>query len=213
METRICKVCGAEHPLTIEYWAKNTDSKDGFRQPCRACYREKRRRYYEANKEKLVAKSRNYYQENKSVLLETSTEYRRHHKDRAKYYRNRRRRERLDTDPVFYWTHRARCAVRRAVNANSGKNYTASPFLEELTGLSLLHLHNYLLQTYEDIYGYPWDGVEKAEVDHIVPLCTEKTIDGRQKLFHYTNLRLIKEADNKAKRASLDYKIGGNSKC
>lgn len=79
--------------------------------------------------------------------------------------------------------------------------------MEDLTGLSLLPLHNYLLQTFENTYGYAWDGIEKVEVDHIIPLCTENTIEGRQRLFHYENLRLIKAADNKAKRTSIDYEI------
>jgi hypothetical protein len=87
------------------------------------------------------------------------------------------------------------------------RDQRSSSFLEDLTGLSLLPLHNYLLQTFENTYGYAWDGIEKVEVDHIIPLCTENTIEGRQRLFHHENLRLIKAADNKAKRTSIDYEI------
>lgn len=56
--------------------------------------REKRRAYYQANKEKYRAYNRNYWEENKKELTQKDKEYRKankelcHEKDREKYLRN-----------------------------------------------------------------------------------------------------------------------------
>lgn len=158
-------------------------------------------------REEYLRKRHEYYMAHKEESRSYTNEYRRAHPRLVQDMFNRRRSERMKNDPVFAWTHKARCAVRRAAKCKGVRDQRSSSFLEDITGLPLLPLHNYLLQTFEDIYGYAWDGVEKVEVDHIIPLCTESTIEGRQRLFHYENLRLIKAADNKAKRTSLDYEI------
>jgi hypothetical protein len=79
--------------------------------------------------------------------------------------------------------------------------------VRSITGLSKNELRDHLLASFYDIYGCDWDFVEPTHIDHIVPLCTATTLEETQKLFHYTNLRLVKEADNRAKGTSLDYRI------
>lgn len=69
--------------------------------------------------------------------------------------------------------------------------------------------HKILFGTFKQTYGYEWDGVEPTHVDHIIPLCSESTLEGKKKLFEYHNLRLIKEEDNRQKGTSIDYCIGG----
>ena len=70
-------------------------------------------------------------------------------------------------------------------------------------------LYAYLLQTFEETYGYPWDLQEPVHIDHIVPLATATTKEEVEKLCYYTNLRLIKAEDNWKKNKRLDYQIGG----
>ena len=213
MLTKTCKTCGAEFPATNEYFNWQDKSIGRLRCECKECQSKRSKEARERAKEdpqkynEILQKRRNYYQRTKQERFAYSNSWRRAHRDRVQFYANRRKNERYKEDPVFKWTHTARCAVRRAAKCKGMRDQRSSSFLEDITGLPLLPLHNYLLQTFEDIYGYAWDGVEKVEVDHIIPLCTESTIEGRQRLFHYKNLRLIKAADNKAKRTSLDYEI------
>lgn len=213
MLTKTCKTCRAEFPATSEYFNWQDKSVGRLRCECKNCQSKRVKEARERAKEdqqkynEMLQKRREYYQRTKSERFATGNAWRRAHPDRVQFYFNRRRKERYEEDPVFKWTHTARCAVRRAAKCKGARDQRSSSFLEDLTGLPLLPLHNYLLQTFEDIYGYAWDGMEKVEVDHIIPLCTESTIEGRQRLFRHENLRLIKAADNKAKRTSLDYEI------
>ena len=213
MLTKTCKTCGAEFPATNEYFSWQDKSIGRLRCECKECQSKRSKEARERAKEdpqkyaEILQKRREYYRQTKSRRMEYTNNWRRANREKVKFYFNRRRKERFAEDPVFKWTHTARCAVRRAAKCKGARDQRSSSFLEDLTGLPLLPLHNYLLQTFEDTYGYAWDGVEKVEVDHIIPLCTESTIEGRQRLFRHENLRLIKAADNKAKRTSLDYEI------
>lgn len=213
MLTKTCKTCGAEFLATNEYFNWQDKSIGRLRCECKECQSKRSKEARERAKEdpqkynEILQKRRNYYQRTKQERFAYINSWRRAHRDRVQFYANRRKKERYEEDPVFKWTHTARCAVRRAAKCKGARDQRSSSFLEDLTGLPLLPLHNYLLQTFEDTYGYAWDGVEEVEVDHIIPLCTESTIEGRQRLFRHENLRLIKAADNKAKRTSLDYEI------
>ena len=213
MLLKTCKSCEGELPATNEYFNWQNKSVGRLRCECKECQSKRSKEARERAKEdpqkyaEILQKRREYYRQTKNERMEYTNNWRRSHRKRVQFYFNRRRKERFAEDPVFKWTHTARCAVRRAAKCKGARDQRSSSFLEDLTGLPLLPLHNYLLQTFEDTYGYAWDGVEKVEVDHIVPLCTESTIEGRQRLFRHENLRLIKAADNKAKRTSLDYEI------
>lgn len=214
IELKTCKICGKEYPATNQYFNWQSKPENRLRTVCRECQnRERRIKEAETRKNNPEAyqarldKQHDYYQRTKEERIQYTNEWRRKNPDKAQYYFNRRRKVRFAEDPVFKWTHTARCAVRRAAKCKGVGSNHSTPFLKELTGLPLLPLHNHLLKTFEEIYGYPWDRTESVEVDHIVPLCTESTIEGRQRLFHYTNLRLIKAEDNKAKGMKLDYAI------
>ena len=69
-----------------------------------------------------------------------------------------------------------------------------------VTGLAPTELWQYLLKTWEQEYGAPWNG-EKYNIDHIIPCCSASTVEGIDKLFHYTNLRLLTPEDNTKKKA------------
>ena len=121
----------------------------------------------------------------------------------------RRARERSKEDELWAYQNKLRRALRHCV-MSKGKNTVRNSCLTPIVGVPVRDLHYYLLDTFKQIYGYEWDGVEPTHVDHIVPLSTENTREGKERLFHYTNLRLIKETDNRAKGRKLDYEIRVN---
>ena len=213
METKVCKKCGEELPNTQEYFRKI--SKGYLSGTCKNCYNANRRERAAERKanepewyERELQKHRDYYAENKERLKPTMRAYNKAHPEMRQESFNRRRRVRMKEDPVFAWSCKARRAIRY-VAMNKGKyDNRSSQFIQDLTGMTTLQLHYYLLDTFKETYGYEWDGVEKTHIDHIIPLCTESTIEGKQKLYHYSNLRLIKECDNRAKGMSTDYQIG-----
>lgn len=80
----------------------------------------------------------------------------------------------------------------------------------ELTGKTSRELYEYLLKTFEETYGHPWDFQEPVHIDHITPLATATTPEEIERLCHYTNLRLIKAKDNWEKNKKTNYQINAD---
>ena len=217
MKTRVCEICQKEFPLTLDYF-QYSDKKDGtFRRVCKDCYNAKRREKNRKLKEECpeiyqrrLDSNKRYYQKNKERCNAYMREWYRNHPDKAQEYFNKGRRRKMKEDPVYAWSYKARQAIRSAVLCKGVYDNRSNKFIVELTGLTTLELRNYLRNTFKEIYGYEWDEIEKTHVDHIIPLCTESTIEGKQKLCHYTNLRLIRAKDNKAKGIRSDYVINAD---
>jgi len=197
VETRICKECGIEHPLTEEFFQATNEQKTTYRWVCRECYK----RYMKSYREQIKAENGDRLRKTR----ESKARWKKNNPEKAMAQIVRRTRERQHEDPNFKWLLWARRSVRYAV---TGYHKNASnKKLKDLTGLEREPLRDYLVKTFEEIYGYPWDGIESTHIDHIIPLCTESTLEGKKKLFHYSNMRLIREADNRAKGTSLSYQI------
>ena len=211
-----CTCCGKELPRTHDYFNWQNKSKNNLRTICRECYNaQKCKRGAEIKENEpekyqaILQQHRDYYQSHKEQANRNAREWRRKHKREVQDGFNRNRTRRMQEDPIYAFCVKARRAVRYVVMNKGERENRSSKFIPVLTGLQTPELHDYLLGTFKQIYGYEWDGVDPTYVDHIIPLCTESTLEGKQKLFHYTNLRLVKEADNRAKGTSLDYQIGG----
>ena len=123
--TKVCTICGAEHPATLEFFPPDKQRMYGLHSWCRPCFRarikeyvkkadpEKRRqrvrKYYQKNrqknKEKLAEKNREYYQQNKDKINERSREY--YQKNRAwllEKERERRGSKKIDDDSDIDYT-------------------------------------------------------------------------------------------------------------
>ena len=209
-EFKVCRICGCELPNTHEYFEWSHKNLNYLQTFCRECAVKRSREKYERMmqdpvkyeaflakaREKGIQQSRKDGYKEKQPKTEYSQEY------AAKWQKNK-----AENDPVYKREKQLRGALRRVV-LSQGKNNVTTSVLTDVVGMPPRELHHYLLQTFEDTYGYPWDGVEETHIDHIIPLCTESTIEGKEKLFHYSNLRLIKANDNRAKWTSTDYQIG-----
>lgn len=216
MEERTCIKCGKSFPLTSEYFHYKHKDIGEFHVVCKACRsKNEMRLYYKMKEERPEA-----YEHRQDVLRKYQEDHREEIRAMSKGKRDRsidryRKREaayvkgKRANDPIFLWVDHARKRIRSAVSTSYDPKYS-SDGINEITGLGKDDLRIYLLQTFKETYGYDWDGVEPTHIDHIVPLCTEKTLEGRQKLFDYHNLRLVKARDNMLKCRSLDYQIGVN---
>lgn len=163
------------------------------------------KKYHLEHKEQNKERCRKNYSENHAKYLSRQKEYYQNHsKEISEYYRIKR-----STDPVFRMKSRVRCTIKDSFKRrNCKKNKLAS----EITGLNSQDLHEYLLKTFEENYGYKWDGVEPVDIDHIVPLSTASTEEDVIKLCHYSNLQLLKASDNRSKQNKINYSIGGTTK-
>lgn len=81
-----CTTCGIEKPLTEEFFPKRQDSKTGFRRQCHECQSEHKKRYRNANIEKVHAKDKRWYATNAERKRENSKRYRAANPESAKRY-------------------------------------------------------------------------------------------------------------------------------
>ena len=233
METRICNWCGKELPLTNEYFAYRNKAEGKYRERCKECQKEYFRnrwisikeeggerlekrheinaRYYRNHKDEIQKKNREIgkrrYWDNREELLHKKRERRqtKQGKEYNRSYTNQYQREHWHNDPRFHAIVQVRNflnkSFRRRGEIKSKKNV-------ELTGKTSRELYEYLLETFKRNYGYEWDHIEPVHIDHIIPLSTAKDKAEIETLCHYTNLQLLKADDNRAKKDTLNYKLG-----
>lgn len=227
METKICKKCGIEKPIT-EFRLRKDNGR--YYNTCKKCLTIQHNNYYKNNKEKIsqinkksYKKNRqrrlnhynNYYKKNHDVIRARRKELYELNKDKIREQariRNKKNRklisekekERVKNDYIFKLKKQIRQAIRISFNK---KGYMKSEKTERILGCSLEYFINYLLETYKNNYGYEWNKKELVHIDHITPLETAKTEEEIYKLCYYTNLQLLKAEDNLLKGSKLNYKI------
>lgn len=231
-DTRVCRRCGKELPLTLEYFYRNGNS--NYQYFCKPCMAIRKKEWASANKEKIkdydarkrkersdeqrskiASYLKTYYSENKDKIREQKHKYylahkeevRRNHKDNSQRI-NKCKRERENRmyreDPLFRIKKQCRNAIYKSF---ARKGFVKWQLAEDITGMPVSDLCDYLLKTYLELYGCEWDGKEEVHIDHIVPLATATTEEEVKKLCHYSNLQLLKAFDNLSKHDKKDYKI------
>ena len=246
METRVCKYCGEEKPLTTEYfsWANKAEGKlqtmckECFRQymherwlkikeedgerlqrvkdskekyaetrmdRIRECHRRYRENHLEEERERCRVKALRQYYEHREEKLAKGKEYKKLHREELAKKKREYCKEHYHNDPVY----KRKTRMRNMINSSFYRFDEYTPIKDvEYVGMMPKELRDYLLGTFQNIYGYEWDGVEKVNIDHITPLAQASTIDEVNRLCHYSNLRLVRERDNIAKGRSTEYQIG-----
>ena len=193
METKVCTKCGRELPLS-DFWV---DSRryDGKTVQCKECCKERKKEYYQKNKEKIIERSKEYYQNNKERRKEYLEKNKEKIKERDREYRNNKRKE----DELFAVTFRCRARIKQFIR-HSGYRKTSKTF--EMIGCTPEQLVEHLHKTWYDNYGTEYNG-EPVHIDHIIPLSSAKTEEDVYRLCHYTNLQYLKPEDNLAKSDSI----------
>ena len=80
-ETKICKKCGRELPLSEFY--KSKTNKDGHMNACKECFKQQIKQYYQDNRDAIIEQQKQYYQEHKAEKAEYNKQYR---QDNKEYY-------------------------------------------------------------------------------------------------------------------------------
>jgi hypothetical protein len=137
---------------------------------------EKKKEYYQSNKEHFNELGKQYYQQNKETLLDWHKEH-----NRVKY----------NTNPIF----NLQVKVRRRL-WSFFRNKTKTGSTRQMLGCSWEQLKSHLESQFKD--GMSWDNMGKNgwHIDHIIPLSSGKTEEEILKLCHYTNLQPLWWEDN-----------------
>jgi len=190
METKKCRVCGADKP-TSEYRNKKTNI-GGKRHECKICQNEYLKNYNEKNKILIKEQRKQFYDKNKDILLKTKKENydlnkTKFIKRQSKYNRNKKL-----IDPLYKFKRNSRIMISKSLK-NNGFTKKSSTF--KILGCEFIFFIKYIESKFEswmswENYGkyngelnYGWD------LDHIIPLFKANTEEEVIILNHYTNLQ------------------------
>ena len=206
MKTKICKLCNIEKEI-INFRIIN---KKYYYSYCKECekikshnYRinnlEKRKKYYENNKNIFNERKRKFYEENKEKEKERLKKYKLKNQQKIKEYRKK-----YDNIDI----NKAKSKIRSSIRFSfKRKGINKSLKTEKIIGINFNDFYKYLLQTFKNNYGYEWDKEEPVHIDHIKALKYAKTEEEVIKLCHYTNLQLLKAHDNLEKSAKTNWEL------
>ena len=194
--TKTCTKCNINKP--IDKFNNRKRSKDGKASTCRICINlkrdtEKQKSYskkYRKNNPKTISESNKLYQSINKVAIATQKKtYQNNNKLSLALYQKKYKKERKLNDNLFRLT----CAIRKRIGkATKGfKNDKTKIIL----GCSFEDFKQHIESKFEnwmnwENYGlyngklnYGWD------IDHIIPVSSENTIDGIERLNHFSNLQ------------------------
>lgn len=187
METRICKVCGSEKPLTIDFFQRNTKyRKDGtpyfcFIRTCRLCQNEKQlskdRERRKNNREKLAANQRIYHQNHKESDAATKKQWYQDNKELTKKRVKRNIHKRRETDILFVLKEKISNRVWAAVKGRKGgksiKKFLPYSMEELKKHLEVLFEPWMSWENYGAYRADIWDDSDSStwtwNIDHIIP--------------------------------------------
>jgi hypothetical protein len=167
-------------------------------------HKEKAKKYYIINKEKILKQSKiykenhkneykKYYLNHKEEIKEKSKKYGKNHRKERNIYQNKYRNIKLKTDINFKLAHYLRCRLRSAIQFNQ-----KSGFIIKDLGCSIPELKLYLESKFQE--GMSWDnyGYWGWHIDHIIPLASFNLSNREEflKVCHYTNLQPLWGKEN-----------------
>jgi len=157
--------------------------------------------YYAANKEKRQAVKAAWKKRNPEKVKEQNARWYAGYKEKGTQVadrRNARRKQRMAEDPIYAMTQRIRKRIDSALrNAGFAKNTRT----EKMLGCTFKQFTKHIEKQFAD--GMSWSNRAEWHLDHIVPLSCATTIEGLEKLSHYTNIRPLWAADNLLKSNNL----------
>lgn len=120
-DTRFCRTCGIEYPLTSDYWHKDKTNKSGFSYSCKECAKARTRQWTADNSERNKARSKARY-------VAKKPEYQAYRKRNADKIREEKRAWRK-ANPDLVKKHKSESQKRHraAANARSRKFAHANP--------------------------------------------------------------------------------------
>ena len=202
METKVCIKCNKVKSLADFY--RRPQMKDGHRNECKDCEKERIRLRRVANPEKAKERSRLYRENNPENYRKSSILYRKNNPGKTKEsrqlfreknpgYNSRRTKERKALDPEFAMMIRLRHRLSNVMRAVGGKKVDKTL---ELIGCTPRELCKHLAVQFQP--GMGWENRHLWHIDHKQPCSSFDLTDPEQQrqCFHYTNLQPLWAEDN-----------------
>jgi hypothetical protein len=220
---KTCTSCGETKPTTEFY--RSAACADGFQYHCKACDREKNRRWYKANPDKNRENSRRHHEENQEKINERRRQFfaanrekenerrRRWNEDnrekRREYLRQYRKkngwkdreyaRNRCQTDPAFRAASMFRTRFREWFKARGLKKNRR---VLDAVGCTPEELVRHLESQFDPGMTRENWSADGWHIDHIIPIASAgDDIEGMTRLWHFSNLRPLWAQDNLRKGA------------
>jgi hypothetical protein len=186
MEKKICSKCGVEKDICNFH--KDKTKKCGYKSQCNSCIHLRAKIYKKENAVILAEKRKKYYEENKDLHNIISKNYRQKNREKLRI----KQKEKYQNNSIF----KLKVNVRRRINKVL-HNKTISSF--EIVGCSTNELKIYLEERFENRMTWENYGKFGWHIDHIIPLDSGTTEEEIIKLCHYTNLQPLWCNDNWSK--------------
>lgn len=194
-----CKKCNVLKP--INEFGLHATNRDGHNGSCKDCVKisdsERKKLYYQKNKEKKITISKNYKKSNKIKIAKYQQTYLKQYrvdnyetlKEKAKIYRKFR----MDNEPLFKLKHKISSIIHKSFRNSS---FNKSTKTNDILGCSIEQFKLHLESKFEPWMNWENRGLYKFkqlnygwDIDHIIPLSTAKTEADMIRLNHYTNLQ------------------------
>jgi len=209
---KVCSKCKIEKDFTE--FSKAKANKDGLRGNCKSCVKERKKEYYQANKERIIEQIKEYYQANKERKKEYNKEYRENNKEQIKechkkYYQANKEKinkkaleyqkvKRLK-DPLYKMKGNLRNRTSIAFRNNG---YNKNSKTQEMLGVDWDICKAHIERQFKK--GMNWNNQGEWHIDHIIPLSSAKTLERLKQLCHYTNLQPLWAEDNLSKSDNIN---------
>jgi hypothetical protein len=216
METKKCNMCNENK--TIDMFARNGKSLRSYCKKCRCiqeaerrkanfeAYKEKDKKYYEANKEEVILKNKQYRSVNRDTIRLQKKKYYEENKEKILQYhtsnksrRNERIRKKSLEDPCYKIKATLRARIHDVLK-NTKVHKT-----NKLIGCSKHETQEWLEFQFGSSYCWETYGT-KWHIDHVIPISFFNIQDEyEQRLcFNWTNLRPLNAKDNLQKSSKID---------
>jgi len=144
------------------------------------------KKYKENNKDKIKESRRIWIKNNREKYL------------KSKRIRNKEYRKKKNNDPMFIAIKRIRDRLQRSFKSRKWQKRSKT---EQMLGCSKEMLVKHIESQF--VHGMSWENKNEWHIDHIVPLCSAKTIEDLEKLSHFSNLRPLWANENMAKSGRI----------
>jgi hypothetical protein len=147
----------------------------------------------ERNPEKVKEQKAKWYARYKEINKEKYPRT-----DAMRFAKQLRKKQRKAQDPIYAMSERLRNRLHIAFKNGGFKKQSRT---EKMLGCSFKQFAKHIESQFTA--GMSWDNRSEWHLDHIIPLSCATTIEGLEKLSHYTNIRPLWAADNLAKSDNL----------
>ena len=146
MTIKTCTKCGEEKPATAGFFHRKGKS---FRAACKVCRAERKKQYYQANREVIAERNKRYYQANREAIINQHKQSNQTNREAILEYYQANREAKAEYDKQYYQANREAKAeyykqyqqakiaeqpacVYQIVNNQNGRIYVGETFRGEL---------------------------------------------------------------------------------